>query len=176
MSKRLVPIPPGAQQILTLDNWLKWEPMIATVIRSFPNTIVFKPRTLKPSTFRLYFRTFCCAFIHEDCPWRATFSREQVWDMYENGLTIKVDFAKNEVRCGLKQDLHTRTFQEIAINAAAINTFDEEIIRAIALLKHHDILTQPVTFTRLDQTLLDQLQVQYDNLIIDGDATTTTFF
>lgn len=96
--------------------------------------------------------------------------------MYENGLTIKVDFAKNEVRCGLKQDIHTRTFQEIAINAAAINTFDEEIIRAIALLKHHDILTQPVTFTRLDPTLIDKLQVQYDNLIIDGDATTTTFF
>lgn len=163
-------VQPEKTSAFSWKNFIRFEPHIRLVVKSFPNTLTFHPKDMKPTSWALYFRQCCQAFIHPECNWPAVFTKDEVFNLFEQGLQIVPSNADGTVKVSMRGSTSTEAFNGLAIGTDAVDASDEQIANAIALLKHYDIIQSPVKVIQLSDELEQTLCERYDNITIAVDS------
>ena len=178
MSIRIVT--PDSCTAASFSNFLKLEPYIAMILSEFPRTVEIRPKDLKASSFLVYLRTAMQAFVHEDCRWPASFTKEKVISAFEAGLKLSFDRGRNIV---IAQCINIES--KVRIDTASVHISDaidgtnSEVVLAIALLKDREVLRDPVTLTNLTPELASRITSTFANITLSSDPATpsiTTMF
>lgn len=158
----------------SLTNFRRMEPHILQVVRRFPDTTIFHPQVHRPSSFSVYFRQACQAFIHEKCYWASELTKEEVYATWEAGLTLRVHNGNGTVTACPKAHDETKRKNTaiVELPGTAIDvTNDAELLRALCVLKNKDIVTVPIQITGLNPSAIPALADEYPNISIGEDST-----
>lgn len=174
------PLRPETSTLTSWKNFLKLEPYIATIIAEFPKTITFHPKDLAPSSFKTYLRSAMLAFCHEDCRWPASFTKERVMQLFEQGLSIQDDKGRNLVTVSCREFETKAGVDLVTLEVSdTISASDEDVVLAIALLKDRELIRNPVSFTLIPPELAAKLTSRFGNITLSTDPSSpsiTTMF
>lgn len=174
------PLKPDTTTLTSWKNFLKLEPYIATIVAEFPKTVTFYPKDLAPSSFKTYLRSAMLAFCHEECRWPASFTKERVYSLFEQGMIIADDKSRNSVTVSCRDFETSAGLHNVTLEiSGTISSSDEDVVLAIALLKDREILREPVQFTLISPELSAKLSSTFGNITLSNEPNTpsiTTMF
>lgn len=164
------PLIPESTTIASWRNFQKLEPMIATVCAHFPKTVTFHPKELAPSTFLTYLKSAMMTFLHHDCQWPASFTKEKIQNLFESGLAMEYNNVEKSVTVSCKQHETNFNLNQTSVSIdEMVSGDDEDVVFAIALLKDREVLKSPVMFSGLSDSLISRLSEKFANISIAPD-------
>lgn len=157
---------PGSTDILSEPQFRRFEADIRKICYNYPNSTTIRPVAMTLKSYTNKIRSSMGAFAKSN--WISDISKETALEVrhrfkftYDNNLGLVF------IGAGAFSDHMTSARTEFTIEKTLVDSNDRNILNAICLLKHHDILKGTLVLSNMTLPLALDLMQEFPNVAIE---------